>query len=440
MEAFTQSSGAANGDGGAEDSPWAARPQGQDLQYDAYWRLNCPSTGDPIEAFFPDFRCWSSAKFLSVDSEGRIHIQWTSDDSISVLPEDAVRPVNSTKPDPAVTAGSAEPGGLNPELLKLLRLARSKWRDKDVYAAAEKLRSIGICEVTDLHDAIESQLEGDENGVNRRLQRCGLKIFAEATLYALRYNPRANRGEAPPPESECRSRRTTRGGATKTSKPPNFDFGKVKEKLSVHVVRHADWDERHEDFDDEDEDDFREGLTSQEASEPSDTVWIASMETVYLPATAQSSCDGSVYDTEEEYYDSDGSPGAVAYAPSTPRQEAREASEEYEPEDGEQAAVAFLSWLQQKPAMMRLSVPDRSVGTGIAWDFPLAKSEKRELLLQHIAAGERMAQEDASEAAREVEIAQAQTRRTRQSLESCKSALARRRKSVSVRRRKSLGG
>jgi len=92
----------------------------------------------------------------------------------------------------------------------------------------------------------------------------------------------------------------------------------------------------------------------------------------------------------------------------------------------------FRCWLESRPAMFKLSVPDRSLNTGIAWDFPLAKSEKRELLLQHIAAGERMANEHASEAVREVELARAQhrSRPSRTALSRIRRKRARRRDSL----------
>ncbi|OLQ06313.1 Ras-related protein RABF1 [Symbiodinium microadriaticum] len=100
------------------------------------------------------------------------------------------------------------------------------------------------------------------------------------------------------------------------------------------------------------------------------------------------------------------------------------------------------------PSMHRLSVPDRShelhvakdqrsLDTGRAWDYPLAKSEKRELLLQHIAAGERMAEDHAAEAERDAEIARAEQNRQRQSLESYKTARSRIRRKK-ARRRSSL--
>eukprot|EP00435_Cladocopium_sp_Y103_P019282 s1074_g4.t1 len=98
------------------------------------------------------------------------------------------------------------------------------------------------------------------------------------------------------------------------------------------------------------------------------------------------------------------------------------------------AGETFRAWLEQKPAMMRLS-PFRCE-TGVAWDFPLAKSEKRELLLQHFAATERIAEEQAMQAEHEVELAWREERRHRQSLVSAKAAISRMRKKG---RRMSLG-
>ncbi|CAE7285304.1 unnamed protein product [Symbiodinium natans] len=85
-DAIAQAAGAVTS-GGSEDSPWAARPQGKDKQYDAYWRLDCPSTGSPIEAFFTDFGCWLPAKFLHVNPDGSFSIQWKSDGSTSASSE-----------------------------------------------------------------------------------------------------------------------------------------------------------------------------------------------------------------------------------------------------------------------------------------------------------------------------------------------------------------
>eukprot|EP00913_Durusdinium_trenchii_P030523 g28592.t1 len=86
------------------------------------------------------------------------------------------------------------------------------------------------------------------------------------------------------------------------------------------------------------------------------------------------------------------------------------------------SAEGFRHWLEERPAMSRLGA--MRCATGIAWDFPLAKSEKRELLLQHFALGEQMAEENASEAVR---LAQCEVRQHRKSLESAKMQLNRRR-------------
>mmetsp|Transcript_17203 Transcript_17203/g.30167 ORF Transcript_17203/g.30167 Transcript_17203/m.30167 type:complete len:146 (-) Transcript_17203:41-478(-) len=68
--------------------------------------------------------------------------------------------------------------------------------------------------------------------------------------------------------------------------------------------------------------------------------------------------------------------------------------------------------------------------SGTAWDFPLAKSEKRELLLLHVAAGEQIATEQAQDAERQIALVREQRRqRTSEGLR------ARRRR----RKRKSLG-
>lgn len=98
-------------------------------------------------------------------------------------------------------------------------------------------------------------------------------------------------------------------------------------------------------------------------------------------------------------------------------------------------ADAFRNWLEDRPSMFRLSAV-RCVDTGIAWDFPLTKSEKRELLLMYVAQGEKMAEESACQALD-------QERRHRKSLESARAALARMRKKTCRRSkpgRRSLGG
>jgi len=140
--------------------------------------------------------------------------------------------------------------------------------------------------------------------------------------------------------------------------------------------------------------------------------------------------------------------GARAADPPSPAPVDSDSSEAGSDSDSVQAADHFRVWLGQRPSMHRLSLPDRSheqhmakgqrsLDTGRAWDFPLAKSEKRELLLQHIAAGERMAEDHAAEAERDAEIARAEQHRQRQSLESYKTARSRLRRKK-ARRRSSL--
>lgn len=125
-----------------------------------------------------------------------------------------------------------------------------------------------------------------------------------------------------------------------------------------------------------------------------------------------------------------------AASPAPPPQSPASASESMASgsEKHQGAGETFRAWLEQKPAMMRLS-PFRCE-TGVAWDFPLAKSEKRELLLQHFAATERIAEEQAMQAEHEVELAWREERRHRHSLVSAKAAISRMRKKG---RRMSLG-
>lgn len=113
-------------------------------------------------------------------------------------------------------------------------------------------------------------------------------------------------------------------------------------------------------------------------------------------------------------------------APQSPAGSASESMASGSEKQHQGAGETFRAWLEQKPAMMRLS-PFRCE-TGVAWDFPLAKSEKRELLLQHFAATERIAEEQAMQAEHEVELAWREERRHRHSLVSAKAAISRMRK------------
>lgn len=56
---------------------------------------------------------------------------------------------------------------------------------------------------------------------------------------------------------------------------------------------------------------------------------------------------------------------------------------------------AFKDWMSCREPLLRFE----NSGSGLAWDFPLAKTEKRELLLLHVAAGERGAAIKAAKAA-----------------------------------------
>lgn len=77
-----------------------------------------------------------------------------------------------------------------------------------------------------------------------------------------------------------------------------------------------------------------------------------------------------------------------------------------------ESAQGFKAYLEQRDPFLRLSAggsrnrpsSSPSLSSGVAWDFPLAKCEKRELLLLHVAAGERLAALDAAEARAEAEL------------------------------------
>lgn len=55
-------------------------------------RLDCPTSGDVVEAFWPDFNCWLRAKFLRVNGDGSFSICWKSDNSTS---ESAMESIDS---------------------------------------------------------------------------------------------------------------------------------------------------------------------------------------------------------------------------------------------------------------------------------------------------------------------------------------------------------
>lgn len=57
----------------------------------------------------------------------------------------------------------------------------------------------------------------------------------------------------------------------------------------------------------------------------------------------------------------------------------------HENADKRTVPVHFAKWDEHRTPLLRMS----PASVGRAWDFPLAKSEKRELLLLHVAAGER---------------------------------------------------
>mmetsp|Transcript_29481 Transcript_29481/g.60770 ORF Transcript_29481/g.60770 Transcript_29481/m.60770 type:complete len:376 (-) Transcript_29481:41-1168(-) len=214
-----------------EDSPWMARELGKDKQYDAYWRLDCPSSGATVEAFWPDFRCWLKAKFVRVNADGSFCVQWKSDGTTSILSEDFVRRVgDASKKEPAQRPqGPFDAKKSSPDLMRLLRLSRPKWSDRDVYAAAEKLRSIDILEVAELNAAVDAELKGDAEGVNQRLQKQGLRTFAEITLRAFRRGVRPERVEPEaeenlPPASQPGPHRPGKGAFSRRALQPQQVF------------------------------------------------------------------------------------------------------------------------------------------------------------------------------------------------------------------------
>lgn len=107
-----------------------------------------------------------------------------------------------------------------------------------------------------------------------------------------------------------------------------------------------------------------------------------------------------VCDLEDEQYSSNIAGADVCDVASAPAAglEAMTAKVEdaHEKADSRTVPVHFAKWDEHRTPLLRMS----PALVGRAWDFPLAKSEKRELLLLHVAAGER-ASADAAIAAEE---------------------------------------
>lgn len=133
-----------------------------------------------------------------------------------------------------------------------------------------------------------------------------------------------------------------------------------------------------------------------------------------------SSCDCAEENAEQGLASSDETdeedeevPPISQGVPDTPERSRREDKVQ------EPASVAddFRDWVNQRPPMHRLSaIPSgpaaaNPIQNGVSWDFPLAKCEKRELLLLHMAAGERMAAAKAVEAEREVQVCRLEEQR-----------------------------
>lgn len=81
----------------------------------------------------------------------------------------------------------------------------------------------------------------------------------------------------------------------------------------------------------------------------------------------------------------------------------------------------FKQWLEQRRPLLRMS----SAFVGSAWDFPLAKNEKRELLLAHVAAGERASVDAAAACAEAAAYEAAQRSRVEAELRQTTRALKR---------------
>lgn len=91
--------------------------------------------------------------------------------------------------------------------------------------------------------AVEAELRGEASGVNQRLQRCGLRSFAEATLKALlrqrERETRETREEAEeacenqPPEEERPSKPQRHGAFSRQALKPQQVFSYEEEAIKV---------------------------------------------------------------------------------------------------------------------------------------------------------------------------------------------------------------
>eukprot|EP00439_Symbiodinium_sp_Y106_P065551 s110_g10.t1 len=99
----------------------------------------------------------------------------------------------------------------------------------NVVDTREKLRSIDILEVAELNAAVDAELKGDAEGVNQRLQKQGLRTFAEITLRAFRRGVRPERVEPEaeenlPPASQPGPHRPGKGAFSRRALQPQQVF------------------------------------------------------------------------------------------------------------------------------------------------------------------------------------------------------------------------
>eukprot|EP00913_Durusdinium_trenchii_P014241 g13361.t1 len=232
------------------DSPYESREKGKDKLFDAYWRLDCPTSGTTVEAFWPDFSCWLPVKFLRVsrpmfviqvpscneprNPDGSFCIMWKSDNSTSVLPNDHVRKLGDTStPEPVkkIDTGLSNLSKQSQLLMRLLRMHGCRHR-------FEKLKSIDIVEVDALMSAVEAELRGRPEGVNQRLQRAGQRSFADATLTALQstqrqLKERETAENQPPPEARSDPRPSSGAFSRQALKPQQvFSYESLEEPVA----------------------------------------------------------------------------------------------------------------------------------------------------------------------------------------------------------------
>lgn len=142
---------------------------------DVWHELDEPNVDTKIDAWHPPLKQWLYARFKCTHEDGRVAIQWMHDRSFEDKEPEDVRPKGTT------TDAKGRP------LLPTLLRTRPTWDDSDVYKVLEKLMVIDICTTKNFIEAIDEELKGLPDGVNRRLTESHQKAFAMRTVRAFRH-------------------------------------------------------------------------------------------------------------------------------------------------------------------------------------------------------------------------------------------------------------